>query len=515
MIYRVFLAEDETMIRNNIIENSIWNQSSFLLCGSAANGEEALQRIQEIEVDILITDIRMPFMDGLELSARIRKLYPKIQIIILSGYSEFEYAKKAITLGIGEYLMKPVSPKGLLESLEKAAAVIDKERHVENSLNQLNTIIEQNKKLPVRRYLCRIISGFMTEDQILSEARKLGLKIEYPYYIGVIADLSCCNLKDSFYYEIDAGLRAVLTQPDDTYYFPENDNTLCFLFMGQKKEELLPSAQEAAARLNACLNSCSIGIGTVCESPATLWQSFFTARASLTMKETAYVPDSGANHDYFGHIQKELILNLLKFGTINDVPSAVNMIRSQLTASKISNIYFLYFSMETCMTVKNFLYGLSENLPDLFEKYTYGILSPSSGIHEIEHFLTISHRLLTDALIFRDQIQKDKYGDIITRAKSYIMSHFSSPDLNLIQVAESVHMSPSYFSSMFSHETGETFIEYLTNMRIEKAKELLRTSNMRTTDIAFEVGYNSTNHFYKMFKRIVKQSPKDFRNLTH
>ena len=520
MDYRVFLAEDETMIRENIVENEMWNQGPFKLLGSASNGEEALVQILKLPVDILITDIRMPFMDGLELSSKVKEQNPKIHIIILSGYSEFEYAKKAIEIGVTEYLMKPVTPKGLLSSLQKVAAAIDRERCVEKSLQQLNTIMEKNKELPIRKFLSRLSGGFLTEEQIVSQAEQLNLSIFKPFYTAAVADLSRFRREDSFYYEFTDEIASLFSIPEQTYYFLENDSSLCLLFLGDQKEELIAAAESTCKRLMEYLAPCTIGIGSVCESAASVWHSFFTARAALTMKELTYSGDirrasdydNSSRQDYFLALQKDLVLNFLRFGKPADIDSILLMLRGQIVNSKISSVYFIYLGMELCFTVKNFLSGLSDKLPAEFEQYAYGIISPSSGVHEIEHFLKLIRKLLLDALAFRDRIQSDKYGDVIAQAKEYISLHFSSPELSLVEVSEAVNISPAYFSSLFSHETGETFIEYLTDLRIRRAKELLKTSSMRTTDIAFEVGYRSTNHFGKMFKRIAGQSPREYRS---
>lgn len=521
MSYHVFLAEDEAMIRYNIRENSIWQDSPFELCGDAANGEEALEQIRGLPVDILITDIRMPFMDGLKLSAILREERPEIRIIILSGYSEFDYAKKAIQLGVTEYLMKPVTPSGLMESLQKVAAMIDKDRNIRQSLDQLNEILERSRELPIRKYLCGLCSGLMPEELIVSEAARLKLSFHASCYMGAVVDLSCYTGGEGYFPDIAAELSPLLEAPESTLYFMENDSNLCLIFMGDSGERLEELAERTCCRLKSHFERCVIGIGESCGDITALWQSFFSAHAALSVRQLTYsgeiikapgsreaAPDSTYNLN----IQKELILNLLRFGTATDIPSTVNRLREYLLDTRISDIYFMYMGVELCLTVKNFLSEFSARLPAIFDQYVCSMMSPSSGPVHMELFLEIAAKLLTNALQYRDQFRGSKYGDIIEEARQYIASHFSDSDLSLAEVAEAVSISPAYFSSVFSHETGETFIEYLTKVRIEKAKELLRTSNLRTTDIAFEVGYHSTNHFGKMFKRMVAVSPREYRS---
>lgn len=521
MSYHVFLAEDEAMIRYNIRENSIWQDSPFELCGDAANGEEALEMIRRLPVDILITDIRMPFMDGLKLSAIVREERPEIRIIILSGYSEFDYAKKAIQLGVTEYLMKPVTPSGLLESLQKVAGMIDEDRNIRRSLNRLNEILERNRELPIRKYLCGLCGGLMPEELILSEAKRLNLSFDSSCYLGAVMDLSCYAGNEGSFPDIPAELGPLFEAPDATLYFMENDSNLCLIFMGDGQSQLEALAERTCDRLKDHFERCVIGIGEICSNITALWQSFFSAHAALSVRQLTYsgeiikapglceaVPDS----TYSLNLQKELILNLLRFGTAADIPSTVGRLREYLQNTQISDIYFMYMGVEICLTVKNFLSEFSPKLPAVFDQYACSMMSPSSGPAHMELFWDITAKLLDHALQYRDQCRGSRYGDIIGEARLYIASHFSDPSLSLAQVAEAVSISPAYFSSIFSHETGETFIEYLTRVRIEKAKELLRTSSLRTTDIAFEVGYHSTNHFGKMFKRLVQLSPREYRS---
>lgn len=521
MSYHVFLAEDKAMIRCNIRENSIWKNSEFQLCGDAANGEEALEKIRSLPVDILITDIRMPFMDGLKLSAILKEERPDIRIIILSGYSEFDYAKKAIQLGVTEYLMKPITPSSLLKSLQNAAAMIDKDRNIRQSLDQLDGILERKRELPIRKYLCGLCSGLMPKELILAEAKNLNLSFHASCYIGTVVDLSCYAGNDDFFLDITGELSPLLESPDSTLYFMENDSNLCLIFIGSDQLTLEQMVERTCYKLKDYFKRCIISIGESCHSITALWKSFFSAHAALSARQLTYSGEIiKASHSYemnsdsikYPDIQKELILNLLKFGSVEDISPTIGKLKESLSLTKISGIYFMYMWVELCLTVKNFLSEFSQQLPVVFDQYAYSIIFPTSGPVHMDFFLDTVAKLLTHALQYRNEYRDNRYGDIIEEAKLYIATHFSSPSLSLTEVAASLNISPAYFSSIFSHETGETFIEYLTTVRIDRARELLKNSTLRITDIAFEVGYHSTNHFGKMFKRVVKVSPREYRN---
>jgi len=519
--YNVFFAEDEFITRINVRENAIWKNSPFHLCGDASNGEEAFEKMQTLPVDILITDIRMPFMDGLELSAKVKEHMPHVHIIILSGYSEFEYAQKALKLGVTDYIMKPITPNELLDTLQKVAKKIDKERSIKESLNHLNEIIEQSQQIPIRKYLSSICTGLISEDLLFSEAKRLQINIEANYYIGVIVELILYNNDDPFFLNIKKEIDPLLKDAPDTLYYLENDKDLCFIFKGNDKSVLEDTVAKTCNHLHNYFCKCNIGIGITCDNIKHLWHSFSSARSAIRIKKASCngeivkardISESTLASAYDIDIEKDLVLNLLKFGEESDIPFTLEKLKKQLEISNISSIYFEYIGVEICLTAKNFIRELNENAVCNLDEYAFSILAPCSNANNIDEFLGIISKLLHDTIRYRNQIRNNKYGDIIAEAKKYIIQNYNNPELSLTEVANYVNVCPSYFSSLFSHETGKTFIEYLTYVRIEKAKELLKTSNLRSTDIAFEVGYNDPNHFRKMFKRIVNQSPREYRN---
>ena len=160
MGYNVYLVEDEYMLREYVKSNAIWKDGPYTLCGDASNGEDAWEDIQATNVDILVTDIKMPFMDGLELSRLVRANRPEIKIIILSGYDDFAYAKQALSLGATEYLLKPLKPDDLRKTLDRAARMIDEERRQQQSISELQKMADESLELNRHRFLSQLCSGF-------------------------------------------------------------------------------------------------------------------------------------------------------------------------------------------------------------------------------------------------------------------------------------------------------------------------------------------------------------------
>ncbi|MBN1304658.1 MAG: response regulator, partial [Anaerolineales bacterium] len=159
MTYKVFLVEDEIVTREGIRDNVNWKSAGFEFCGEAADGETAVPLIEAAQPDILITDIKMPFMDGLQLSKIIRTQMPWVKIIILSGHDEFEYAQKAVTIGATEYLLKPISSGELLKAMKRISDLLDQEKKEQDNYNELKKRDEGNLLLLKEKFLLRLVMG--------------------------------------------------------------------------------------------------------------------------------------------------------------------------------------------------------------------------------------------------------------------------------------------------------------------------------------------------------------------
>jgi len=361
-MYKVFFVDDEASMRAGIRESIDWSDSGFTLAGEAPDGEMALSLMQEIIPDILITDIRMPFMDGIELSRQVKKAMPWIKIVILSGHDEFEYAKQAITIGVEDYLLKPVTSAKLMETLNEIAIRIEKERR-------------------------------------------------------------------------------------------------------SNVEKLIASMQDISS----------------------------SGKMPLT------------------NIEKLPVIDKLRYATKADAPKFVEDYLSSFDNNAITSFIFLYYIfMDILLSSSKIIEEFGGNAKELLSEYfdAGNMLQDGADIEKIRSLLT---SVLERVVEFRDAAAGSKYSDIIVKAQEYIKNNYSDKDISLHTVAKEVSISPNHFSTIFSKETGETFISYITGVRIEQAKVLLKTTQLRTSDIGYEVGYNDTQYFSYVFKKQTGMTPKEFR----
>ena len=372
-MYKVFVVEDEIVVREGIRNSIPWENTSFTLTGEAPDGEMALTMIQDIKPDILITDIRMPFMDGLELSRIVNKNFPLIKIVIISGHDEFEYAREAISIGVEEYLLKPVSAQDMINALNKVAKHIDEEKEKLFSKTDLKTRIRSAQNLI---------------------QNKGGSDLDPSGLLNIDGDVFFTKLKYALKKDIDSIVQEYISMLGNSW--GETPMMIYFLF-----GEIIVSASKIVEALG---------------------------------------------------------------GDIKEI-----------TPFSLSN----------------------ENINEI-------ISSPSVFFERVKS-------LLTALIEFRDSHTAGRYQSVIVKAREYINSNFAETDLSLISTAAFVGISPNHLSTVFTKETGENFIEYLTKVRIERAKLLLKTTNMKSADIADETGFNDPHYFSYIFKKNTGFSPREFR----
>ena len=362
---KVFLVEDEAIIRRGIRDNINWASHGFEFAGEAGDGEYAYPLILKAQPDILVTDIKMPFMDGLELSRLVKKALPRTRIIVLSGYNEFEYAKEAIKIGISDYLLKPVSSAGLIDALRKAADEVREERE---------------KSRLLERYF-----------------------VSYEKYTEFL------------------------------------DKT-----------------------------------------------------------------------DYSG-VDRKLINDFLKLGSVEECGPFVEEYFAAIGENNYQSLLLRqYMTMDIFYCVQEFLKKLKAEPPEIPET-AVDIKRVPKAIESVEMTKMYLTDEFTVALQARDRASNDRYGSVIRDAKEYIQANFSQSDLSLNRIAVHIGVSPSYFSSIFKQETGQSFVEYLTKVRMERACELLKCTSYRTSEIGEQVGYNDSHYFSAAFKKAMGQSPKEYK----
>lgn len=554
---KVFLVEDEYAIREGIRKSVDWEKHGFELVGEAGDGEVAFPKIMKTQPDILITDIRMPFMDGLELSRLVKKEIPNIKIVVLSGYDDFNYAKEAISIGVEEYILKPVSGENLLKELGKIAEdIITRKKQEEARIKYLKDM-EEIRILERQRFIHDMIDGRISMQESIDTGKRLGIDITAAYYSVVLMQIFPKNpggpdaneysgVNEEIYQNINDKFEGV----DHVIPYDQVGDVLVLLEKADSLQELENNIDRGIDSIKTLMRSYRdhiyfISVGKPVERIRDVNISYAEANKKFAERyilSDSFVfqgedtPDDGIKVDEIGEkglsadniniekldigaidirmMSKKVIYNFLRSGTLSEVGDLVDEYFESIGREAAESVMLRqYVLIESLISSAALLESLgvdkdrtSEILGDLGDSIKY-----VDTYDRAKEYVT---NLLRRVIDYRNALSDKKYTEIIESAKKYIRENYRNEDMSLQSVALSVNVSSNHFSTIFRKETGETFIDFLTGVRMDKAKELLVCTAIKTSEIGFEVGYRDPHYFSYIFKKTQGVSPKEYRRIA-
>lgn len=526
-MYSVFIVDDEILVREGLRNKIDWESSGFTFAGEAADGEIALSMIQDIKPDILISDIRMPFMDGLELATMAKKIQPWIRIIILSGHDEFDYAKKAISIGVDDYLLKPFTLEEVIASLNKVAAKIDEQKKESTNLHKMQEELESNTALARTKFLTDLMYGAIDASFAIKQAEDFGFSLISHFYAVSISELHNTDSENAKDFLASFKSAMISLENQNTILFFLTPTILVAIHKGSSQETCEERAfsfanlisHELLQRTENLPITLTTAIGSVVEHASHIANSFAEAnkvikRCQLTSKNLIL-----SSNDIEKSTDSEIVLqendplvDRLHYANESEIEQIIAEYIALLGEnSSHFSVIASYLVVDVIMAVSTVIERLGGNVKEVMPQ----ILSHSfvdRAVQNEEIFVSEITSVLTSLLAYRNEHMQGRYADVILRAKRYIDQNYSNPDICLKSAADEVNLSPNHFSTVFSQDCGITFIEYLTLVRIEKAKKLLSTTDMKSSDIAYEVGFNDSHYFSFIFKKTVGLSPRDWKN---
>jgi two-component system, response regulator YesN len=522
MAYKVFFVEDEIITREGIRDNVDWQASGFEFCGEASDGEMALPLLRAAQPDVLITDIKMPFMDGLQLSKIVRERMPRVKIIILSGHDEFEYAQKAISIGVTDYLLKPVTVQKLQTALQKLTIQLDHERKEQDNLKKLQQEVEDNRVTRRERLLFNLVVGAVSPMEAIEKGQPLGLDLSARHYLVVIIKIELGDRTEQYDHDEYQQLQHVMTElagkNPDIFVLKRDWGDLILVMKGSTPEYLEEERdlllQEIRLLIAKTRYQLTIGMGTSKSRIADIRQSFTEALVNVhdQIHENGSRLNEAVERTELLKMDKSAIDNYLRFGSRDQFDEFFNTYigllgETALKSALIKNYIFVDVILATTKLINELGGEIDKVLPEL-----NSIETILSNVQSVEQLREQACKILSVGLAYRDSRPNGQHQNLIRQAKEYMEQHYTDPALTLNDVATCANLSPSHFSSVFSQETSQTFKEYLTQIRINKAKELLRMTTLRSADIAYQVGYNDPHYFSSVFKKNTGLSPIEFRS---
>ncbi|HHW66620.1 MAG TPA: response regulator [Epulopiscium sp.] len=534
---KVFLVEDEFVVREGIKNNIDWAGEGFLFCGEAPDGEIAYKMIQKEQPDIIITDIKMPFMNGLELSRLVTKELPESKIIILSGHEEFTFAQEAIKIGVMEYLLKPISSVELMKVVKQVAQKIIKERMEKSNFERYKKEMEENEVYIKRRLFEDMIQGSLSTAQILERSKELGFEMSAPYYQIVLFKYSIGGKDENFSDEllgVVKDLKDINSKYHHIVFFDRAIEGIALIIKANSLEQLEEIRKKYFDEIKSLFsNHPEInyfgGVGSPVSRLTQLRESYESASLAFArrfildenaiissdeLSDLIYEQDSPTINDFqLGNLDIKRVDGFLRNGEASEIQFFVEeFLKSINKTSKKSLLFKQYIFMNVYFTVLNFLKEIGRE-EVLTEESSAGMNEMKEVLMDFQKVKSYITRLLTIAIEQRDVIRTKRYHRMIEQAKEYINEHYADENISLNEVAAYVNISPSHFSTVFSRETGKSFIRYLTDLRMNKAKELLKCSDLRCSEISMAVGYKDPHYFSYLFKKEQNCTPKQYRNM--
>ena len=540
---KIFLAEDEVVVRETIKRMIPWEELGFELVGEAADGEMALPLLIRQQPDLLITDIKMPFMDGLTLARLAKKEIPGLKVVILSGYDDFNYAKQAIGIGVEDYLLKPITKNALIERLSEIRSRYEHEKTQKEYYEKFQREMQAYEKNSSRDFFEALVGGSMDMMEVYKRAEKLGLDIVAEAYNVLIFTMNCdedfSGQRDEYYsWEAESLelLENFFAGHSSAMLFRSNIFSYGVLLKGQR-ETIEENTRACVDEIRKILSRQDgrrewfLAVGQSVERLSQIQKSYHTASRAFSQRylydenilyydemETMEHPGGQAETEDNAYLQKvdvnalnpAILQKFLSNGLQEETENFVKDYFYAIGQEPMESLVFRnYVILNVRFSVISFIKGLGCDTNEMESADTEEVLAESGK--NMESAIAYAKKMISQAIEIRDQNSGNKNRSILKTAVDFIDSHYMDEEISLNTVANVANVSSNHFSALFSQNMGQTFIEYLTTLRMNKAKELLRCTGMRSSEIAGEIGYKDAHYFSYLFKKTQGMTPSDYR----
>ena len=529
-LYSVLLVDDEEEVFQVIIKKLDWESMGFRIAGYARNGVEALEMAEELQVDVVMTDIKMPYMDGLTFCKKLKELYQKIKIIIFSGFDEFDYAREAIKVEAEEYILKPINSNELREVFERIKINLDKELDEKRNLDKLREYYMKSLPVLQENFFISLMDGRISKDEIEKYAVNYQINLKGPYYVTTILHIST-EIHGGENGAVDPFLMAISVKKlIEEQLLPIWDSRTV-IYLGDILVITQLADEDSIARFTDNMDKicrmakriCNVrvtaGIGHVCEQLSQLPMSYQGAKnavsyrilygntrainiAEIDPQENVDIPWEEA------FIQK--IFKEIKMGGEDTLGNAIGELIAQMAISKMSLQKYKILLMELTTEIFRFSGNNQIDLDDIFGENS----DIYNQVLQLESTDALRQWLEKSCIKMQKQVlheRQDTTKSFVTKAIEYVKEHYGDQDLSIETICSHLSVSAAYFSTVFKKETGKTFINYLTDYRMKQALDLLLNKNEKTYIIAEKVGYSDPNYFSYAFKKQFGMSPSKYK----
>ncbi|WP_168120034.1 response regulator [Paenibacillus sp. HB172176] len=533
----MLIVDDEVSVVETLAQSYPWEELGFGHVQTASSGAEALSYMEQHAVDVLITDIRMPELSGIELLERVRRRWPRTKAILLSGHAEFEYAQQAMTFQPIRYLLKPVSDEELLAAVSEAAGIVRRQWQEASSLAKAEQVMREHLPALRQMLLGELLLERISTGEFVGKAEEYGLSFregESFYFFMLCKDAPSEHWNSSSLFDYAVGNIAgeVLEPAFEPIYGRNLRDELVFVLRAKDPDLINWSsdasvryAEELVLKLQDCVTrylkqSVSVvlgGIGTFPDGLLRLYKNCQTAIRQTVLRETGYVLHaSGSN---------ATLTEALSLTSLYEPPQFAHLLQSgrwQEAEEKLETLFVQYeadgsllpehateihFSIVAALIAACHLHGV--RFAEMAEE-DYEALLSSGRASQLQGMKNI---LITVLGRIRDAVNLEKKGTrsrVVSQVRQYIETHLDQ-DVSLQNLADQVFMHPVYLSQLYKAETGEGISDFLLRCRMEKSVFMLKEGKDKVQDISRSIGYQNTSYFIRVFKQYFGLTPQEYR----
>lgn len=543
-MYRLMVVEDEDMIRKGIVNSIPWQSLGFVVVAESANGKDALEQLEKNQVDVLLTDIKMPIMGGTELSKKTRQLYPDIEIIILSGFAEFEYARQAIGFRAFDYLLKPTNKKKLLDAFTALKESMDQKREIKEEIFYSNMFMNAGYETMRNEFLQSMLEGDTSLFKDFDE-KTASLELDFSGHYFAAATIKFD--RKSIFKELESSwatdkrlltfsyrniIKEELSNVDNAYYIVKDYDTIDFVFCFSTKErqeaQMIPCLESISENIHNCLFKqitvpYTIGIGLSYPSIHHIAKSYSQAKRSIQnnfylgdQKIQVYQDNNDSKYEQnfirFYPEEMEHVAVSISNGNYADtkkyLTSIFRVLMEQNLLPEIVKNYCIALKLMVQSKIADSYEVMEKIIGDEYNEFVKEALNVKELENYIVNVMTALAKEIDQTI---DPLEIKEQRKVIDKAKAYIGAHLSEK-ITLKMISEHVYLSETYFSFLFKKIMGITYIDYIQKLRMQEAKKLLVNTNYKVYKVAELIGYSDYKYFSVQFKKYAALTPKEYRN---
>ncbi|MBW4840436.1 MAG: response regulator [Paenibacillaceae bacterium] len=520
---KVLIVDDEHLIRNLIRMRIDWAQEGFEIVGEASNAHEAMELVEQQKPDVILTDIYMPNIDGIEFSRSVMEKHPQIKIVVISGHDEFEYAQQSIKIGVFDFLLKPIRAADLLLVTNKLKQKIEEDRSREGELARLREELTRNLPYLREKFLLQWLQGTLTREDIREQAEYFQLpafRQEAPYQIAVI-EITPFSEKHTEEQLILLGMackrKIELFFLRDPLVTMLSDTRNQFVLISFRQEGDLAGVCEAL--IDRLIDSpeglVTIGLGRTRYSLQEGHLGYQEACRAIRYKAfvgnnqvICYEDMVGSRGETY-RANPELLRELQFYISVGSSEGASEILEQIFDVSFSSVSQFRMAAMDVIHECQRAAMEQQLGSEQGLDKEMLVSIITADNLPELVQILKRCILTVSNAIQTRRQA---KEGNLIHQVQVYLEQNLGDPGVGLASTAAAFFVSPGHLGRLMKKETGQTFVEYLTNLRMKKAECLLKTTDFKGYEIGEQVGISDPHYFSILFKKATGRSMNEYRS---